>query len=181
MQARGTARAAARRAAQRLSDYGKQLREKQKMRRMYGVLERQFRNYYAEGVARAKGVDRRAPAAAAGIAARQHGLSHGLRAPRAPRRARSCATAAILVNGKRVNIPSYQLQAGDMVEVATKAKEQLRIKAALSSREQVGFPEWVEVDDKGIKGTFKAMPERDEILPRHQRKPGRRAVLEVTR
>jgi small subunit ribosomal protein S4 len=69
----------------------------------------------------------------------------------------------VLVNGKRVNIPSYQLRAGDVVEVAEKAKAQLRIKAALQAAEQRGFPEWLEVDAKALKGTFKAKPQRAEL------------------
>ena len=69
----------------------------------------------------------------------------------------------ILVNGRRVNIPSYQLRPGDVVEVAPKAKEQLRIKAAVEAAEQRGFPEWIEVDVKALKGTFKARPQRAEL------------------
>jgi small subunit ribosomal protein S4 len=71
----------------------------------------------------------------------------------------------IAVNEHIVNIPSYQLKAGDKIAVRDRAKEQLRIKSALSIASQVGFPEWVEVDDKNMQGTLKALPERDEILP----------------
>jgi small subunit ribosomal protein S4 len=71
----------------------------------------------------------------------------------------------IKVNEQIVNIPSYQLKAGDKIAVRDRAKEQLRIKSALSIAAQVGFPEWVEVDDKNMQGTLKNLPERDEILP----------------
>jgi len=70
---------------------------------------------------------------------------------------------SLLVNGKRVNIPSYQVKAGDVITVAEGAKSQLRIKSALESAEQRGFPEWLEVDVKALKGTFKAKPQRDEL------------------
>ena len=73
------------------------------------------------------------------------------------------AANGVLVNGKRVNIPAYQLSAQDVVEVSSDAKEQLRVKAALEAAEQRGFPEWLEVDSKGMKGTFKAVPERREM------------------
>jgi small subunit ribosomal protein S4 len=70
-----------------------------------------------------------------------------------------------LVNGRRVNIPSFQVRGGDVIEVAEKAKAQLRIKGAAEAAESRGFPEWVEVDAKGLKGTFKAMPQRSELPP----------------
>jgi small subunit ribosomal protein S4 len=70
---------------------------------------------------------------------------------------------AILVNGKRVNIPSYQVRPGDVIEVATKAKEQLRIKASAQAAEGRGFPEWLEVDSKALKGTFKSLPARADL------------------
>ena len=71
----------------------------------------------------------------------------------------------IKVNGHRVNIPSYQVRPGDIVEVAQRAKDQLRIKAAIEAAEQRGFPEWVDVDVKGLKGTYKAKPQRSELPP----------------
>ena len=70
----------------------------------------------------------------------------------------------ILVNERTVNIPSYQLKVGDKVEVRNRAKEQMRIRSALDIATQVGFPEWVDVDDKKMEGLLKALPERDEIL-----------------
>jgi small subunit ribosomal protein S4 len=70
---------------------------------------------------------------------------------------------SILVNGKRVNIPSYQVRPGDVVEVAEKSKNHLRLKAALAAAEQRGFPEWIDMDAKAMKGTFKAQPQRSEL------------------
>jgi small subunit ribosomal protein S4 len=69
----------------------------------------------------------------------------------------------VLVNGKRVNIPSYQVRPGDVIEISEKAKAQLRIKAAAEAADSRGFPEWIEVDAKGLKGTFKALPQRSEL------------------
>jgi small subunit ribosomal protein S4 len=147
----------------RLSDYGVQLREKQKLRRMYGVLERQFRNYYKKA-ARIKGSTgenllRMLEARLDNVVYRM-----GFASTRAEAR-QLVSHSSIAVNDKVVNIPSYQLKAGDKVSVRDRAKDQLRIKSALSIAGQVGFPEWVEVDDKNMQGTLKSLPERDEILP----------------
>jgi len=147
----------------RLSDYGLQLREKQKLRRMYGVLERQFRNYY-KTAARRKGstgellleqlecrldnVVYRMGYASTRAAARQL-VSH----------------KGIEVNGSTVNIPSYQVKAGEVISVREKAKKQARIASAMEIASQVGRPEWVEVDEKKLSGTFKSIPQRDDILP----------------
>jgi small subunit ribosomal protein S4 len=127
----------------RLSDYGKQLREKQKLRRIYGVLEQQFRKTYAEA-SRSKGVT-------------------GERLLQLLESRQIVRHNAILVNGKRVNIPSYQVKPGDVVEVAGKAKEHLRIKAAAEATSSRGLPDWLEVDEKALKGTFKALPQRAEL------------------
>ena len=148
---------------QRLSDYGVQLREKQKLRRMYGVLERQFRNYYKKA-SRLKGSTgenllRMLESRLDNVVYRM-----GFASTRAEAR-QLVGHRGIAVNGSIVNIPSYQLKAGDQIAVRERAKEQLRIKAALGIATQVGFPEWVEVDDKNMQGTLKALPERDEILP----------------
>ena len=147
----------------RLSDYGVQLREKQKLRRMYGVLERQFRNYYKKA-AKVKGSTgenllRMLESRLDNVVYRM-----GFAVTRAEAR-QLVSHSGITVNEKLVNIPSYQLKAGDKVAVRERAKAQLRIKAALDIAGQVGFPEWVEVDDKGMQGTLKNLPERDEILP----------------
>ncbi|MFK8031474.1 MAG: 30S ribosomal protein S4 [Gammaproteobacteria bacterium] len=147
----------------RTSDYGLQLREKQKLRRMYGVLEKQFRNYY-KTAARRKGstgellleqlecrldnVVYRMGYASTRAAARQL-VSH----------------KGIEVNGSLVNIPSYQVAAGEVISVREKAKKQARIQSAMDIASQVGRPEWVEVDEKALSGTFKSIPQRDDILP----------------
>jgi small subunit ribosomal protein S4 len=147
----------------RLSDYGVQLREKQKLRRMYGVLERQFRNYYKKA-SRVKGSTgenllRMLESRLDNVVYRM-----GFAATRAEAR-QLVSHRGILVNEQIVNVPSYQLKAGDKIAVRERAKKQLRIQSALNIAGQVGFPEWVEVDDKGMVGTLKALPERDEILP----------------
>ncbi len=145
----------------RISDFGRQLREKQKVRRIYGVLERQFRKGYKEA-SRQKGVT--GEALLQGLERRLDSVVYrmGFGASRSEAR-QVVRHNAILVNGKRVNIPSYQVRVGDVVEVSEKARQQLRIKAAAEAAEGRGFPEWVEVDIKALKGTFKAMPQRSEL------------------
>jgi small subunit ribosomal protein S4 len=147
----------------RLSDYGVQLREKQKLRRMYGVLERQFRNYYKKA-SRVKGSTgenllRMLESRLDNVVYRM-----GFATTRAEAR-QLVSHRGIAVNEKIVNVPSFQLKAGDKVAVRERAKSQTRIKAALDIAGQVGFPDWVEVDDKNMEGVLKALPERDEILP----------------
>src|SRR6056297_1850230 len=145
----------------RLSDYGVQLREKQKVRRMYGVLEKQFRNYYKEA-ARLKG--------ATGenllqlLESRLDNVVYrmGFGSTRSESR-QLVAHKAILVNGKTVNIASYQVKAGDVVSVREKAKNQLRIKNALALASQRGEPEWIEVNSEKLEAVFKAAPERQEL------------------
>lgn len=147
----------------RVSDYGGQLREKQKIRRIYGVLEHQFRlTYFAAD--RRKGVT--GENLLQMLESRLDTVSYrmGFGASRTESR-QSVRHNAILVNGRRVNIPSYQVKPGDVVEVAAKAKNQLRIKAAAEAAASRGFPEWVEVDAKALKGTYKAMPLRAELPP----------------
>ena len=147
----------------RLSDYGIQLREKQKLRRMYGVLERQFRNYYKRA-ARGKGSTgenllRMLESRLDNVVYRM-----GFASTRAEAR-QLVSHKGIVVNEKIVNIPSFQVKAGDKVAVRQRAKEQTRIKAALDIATQVGVPDWVEVDDKNMEGVLKSLPEREEILP----------------
>jgi len=147
----------------RVSDYGGQLREKQKIRRIYGVLEHQFRlTYFAAD--RRKGVT--GENLLQMLESRLDTVTYrmGFGASRTESR-QAVRHNAILVNGKRVNIPSYQVKPGDVVEVAEKAKAQLRIKAAAEAAASRGFPEWVEVDAKALKGTYKAMPQRSELPP----------------
>ena len=147
----------------RLSDYGVQLREKQKLRRMYGVLERQFRNYYIKASGR--------PGATGStllqmLEARLDNVVYrmGFAATRSEAR-QLVSHKAINVNGEVVNIASYQCKAGDVVAVREKAQKQLRIQTALQIKAQVGFPDWVEVDEKKFTGTFKQLPDREDILP----------------
>src|SRR5262245_40105617 len=145
----------------RRSDYATQLREKQKVRRLYGVLERQFRKIYAEADRR-KGVTGNNLLAL--LESRLETVVHrmGFGASRSEAR-QIVRHNGILVNGKRVNIPSYVVRPGDTVEVAQCAKSQLRIKAAAEAAESRGIPEWLEVDVKGLKGKFKALPQRSEL------------------
>ncbi len=145
----------------RLSDYGLQLREKQKVRRIYGVLERQFRGYYTEA-ARLKG--------ATGenllqlLESRLDNVVYrmGFGATRAEAR-QVVSHKSIMVNGQTVNIASYQVNAGDVVTVREKAKAQLRIKNALELASQRTVIEWIDVDSTKMEGTFKAVPGRSEL------------------
>jgi small subunit ribosomal protein S4 len=145
----------------RLSDYGLQLREKQKVRRIYGVLEKQFRNYYKEA-ARLKGntgenllqlLEQRLD----NVVYRM-----GFASTRAEAR-QLVSHKAILVNGRVVNIPSYTITAEDVVVVREKSKKQARIVAALELAEQREKPTWIEVDGKKMEGTFKRLPERSDL------------------
>ncbi len=146
---------------QRVSDYGGQLREKQKLRRTYGILERQFRLTY-QRAEQERGITGESLLQI--LESRLDNVAYrmGFGASRSEAR-QVVRHNSIMVNGKRVNIPSYQVRPGDVVEVADKSKEQLRIKAALQAAEQRGFPEWVAVDAKAMKGTFKAKPQRSEL------------------
>jgi small subunit ribosomal protein S4 len=145
----------------RLSDYGVQLREKQKVRRLYGVLEKQFRNYY-KMAARRKG--------ATGenllqlLESRLDNVVYrmGFGSTRAEAR-QLVSHKGILVNGKSVNIPSYQVKAGDVVSVREKSQKQLRVQSALALAGQRGQPEWIEVDPNKMSGTFKNAPDRIDL------------------
>jgi small subunit ribosomal protein S4 len=145
----------------RLSDYGKQLREKQKVRHIYGLLERQFRKTYAEA-ARSKGVtgERLLQLLESRLDTVVYRMGFGASRTEARQIVRH---NGILVNGRRVNMPSFILRPGDVIEVAAKAKQQLRIKGAAEAAEGRGFPEWLEVDAKALKGKFKARPQRTEL------------------
>lgn len=145
----------------RLSDYGKQLREKQKLRRTYGVLERQFRSTYALA-SRSKGVtgERLLQLLESRLDSVVYRMGFGASRSEARQVVRH---NGILVNDKRVNIPSYQVKAGDQIEVAAKAKAQLRIKAAAEAAESRHIPEWLEVDAKALKGRYKALPARADL------------------
>jgi len=145
----------------RPSDYGAQLREKQKLRRIYGVLERQFSSYY-------KSADRQHGSTGENLLKLLEGrldnvvYRMGFGASRTQAR-QLVRHNGVLVNSKRVNIPSYQVRPNDVIEIASGAKEQLRVKAALEAAEQRGFPDWIEVDTKAMKGVFKTIPERSEL------------------
>lgn len=145
----------------RLSDYGVHLREKQKIRRLYGVLEGQFRRVYKEADRR-KGVtgDNLLQLLESRLDCVTHRMGFGGSRAEARQLVRH---NGVLVNGRRVNIPSYRVRPGDVVELAEKAKGQLRVKAAIAAAESRGFPEWLSVDVKAGKGTFKSVPERSEL------------------
>ena len=147
----------------RLSEYGSQLREKQKLRRMYGVLERQFGNYYTEAARRQGSTGENLLKL---LECRLDNVVYrmGFASTRAEAR-QLVSHKAIVVNEQVVTIASYQVKAGDVVQIREKAKKQLRIAGALSVAQQVGLPEWVEVNDKEFRGVFKQVPARDEILP----------------
>lgn len=145
----------------RLSGYGVQLREKQKVRRIYGLLERQFRKNYKEA-SRSKAVTGEALLQI--LESRLDSVVHRMGFGASRTEARQIVRHnGILVNGKRVNIPSFQCSPGDVVEVAQPAKDQLRIKGAAEAMESRGFAEWLEVDSKALKGIFKARPQRSEL------------------
>lgn len=145
----------------RLSGYGQQLREKQKIRRTYGVLEGQFRRAFAEAE-RKKG--QTGENLLQLLESRLDTVAYrmGFGASRAESR-QVVRHNGVLVNGKRVNIPSYSVRPGDVVELTEAARGHLRTKAALEAAESRGFPEWVSVDVKSAKGTFKALPQRAEL------------------
>ena len=147
----------------RLSEYGLQLREKQKLRRMYGVLERQFGNYYTEAARRAGSTGENLLKL---LECRLDNVVYrmGFASTRAEAR-QLVSHKAIVVNEQVVTIASYQVKAGDIVQIREKAKKQLRIAGALTVAQQVGLPDWVEVNDKEFRGVFKQVPARDEILP----------------
>jgi len=145
----------------RVTVYGTQLREKQKLRRMYGLQEKQFRRYYVDA-ARKKGSTGETLLQL--LESRLDNVVYrmGFGVTRAEAR-QLVSHNAIKVNGKKVNIPSFQISAGDTIEVREKSKVQLRIKASLEIAEQIGFQPWVDVDTKAAKGTFKAAPDRGEL------------------
>lgn len=146
---------------QRLSGYGTQLREKQKVRRIYGVLEKQFRKTFAEA-------DRRKGQTGENLLQLLEGrldavaYRMGFGGSRAESR-QVVRHNGVLVNGRRVNIPSYTLRPGDVVQLTDVARAHLRTKAALEAAESRGYPEWIEVDVKAGKGVFKSYPQRAEL------------------
>lgn len=145
----------------RLSDYAVQLREKQKVKRMYGVLEKQFRRYFEEA-------DRRRGNTGANLLflleSRLDNVVYrmGFGSTRAEAR-QLVSHKAITVNGQSVNIPSYLVKAGDVIAVREKSKKQTRVVEALQLAAQVGMPAWVEVNADKAEGVFKKTPDRDEF------------------
>ena len=147
----------------RMSDYALQLREKQKLRRMYGVLEKQFRNYY-EKAAQKKGATGENLLKALECRLDNVVYRMGFGATRAESR-QLVSHKAVMVNGHCVNIPSYQIRPSDVVAIRERAKKQARIQDSLAVAEQYGFPDWVDVDASKMEGVFKAVPEREELPP----------------
>ncbi len=145
----------------RLSDYGVQLREKQKLRRTYGVLEKQFRNYYKEA-SRLKGSTGENLLKL--LEGRLDNVVYrmGFGSTRAEAR-QLVSHRAILVNGHPVNIPSYQVSPADVISLREKARQQVRIKDAMTLAEQAGLPSWLEVDSSKFEGVFKAFPDRSDL------------------
>jgi len=145
----------------RTSDYGLQLREKQKVKRMYGVLERQFRRYFEEA-------DRRKGNTGANLLSllesRLDNVVYrmGFGSTRAEAR-QIVSHKAIVVNGNSVNIPSYMVKAGDVVAIREKSKKQNRVVEALQLAQQVGMPSWVDVNADKAEGIFKSVPDRDQF------------------
>ncbi|MCF0252923.1 MAG: 30S ribosomal protein S4 [Duodenibacillus sp.] len=146
---------------QRLSDYGTQLREKQKVKRTYGVLERQFRRYYKEAARRTGNTGEILLSL---LESRLDNVVYrmGYGCTRAEAR-QLVSHCAILVNGKKCNIPSYGVKPGDVISVREGAQKQARIIESLELAGQNGFPSWVSVDAKKMEGTFKNVPAREEI------------------
>jgi small subunit ribosomal protein S4 len=145
----------------RLSDYATQLREKQKMRRVYGILEKQFRLYY-------KMADNKKGSTGENLLqlleSRLDNVAYRMGFGVSRSEARQLVRHnAITVNGAKVNIPSYQVKANDVIAVREAGKNQLRIKAALELAAQHGFSDWVDVDVTKMQGTYKHVPERSEL------------------
>ena len=149
------------RSGMRMSDYGNQLREKQKLRRTYGILERQFRRYFVEA---ARGKGSTGTNLLQLLESRLDNVVYRMGLGSTRSEARQLVThGSITVNGKVLNVPSALVKAADVVGVTEKAKGQLRIQDALQLAEKVGFPSWVEVDVKKMAGTFKGAPDRSEF------------------
>ncbi len=145
----------------RLSDYAMQLREKQKLRRIYGVLEKQFRRYYKEA-ARLKGSTGENLLQL--LECRLDNVVYRMGFGCTRNEARQLVShRSIMVNDRIVNIPSFQVKPSDKVSIREKSKKQLRIQDSLNVAEQYGLPEWVEVNSKNMEGVFKAVPERSEL------------------
>ncbi len=147
--------------SKRLSDYALQLREKQKLRRIYGVLEKQFRRYYKEANRRKGSTGENLLQL---LECRLDNVVYRMGLGSTRNEARQLVShKAILVNDESVNIASYQVKPLDKITIREKSKKQLRVKDALSVAEQFGFPDWVDVDIKKMEGIFKSIPERSDL------------------
>ena len=145
----------------RTSDYGLQLREKQKVKRMYGILEKQFRRYFEEADSRKGNTGANLLSL---LESRLDNVAYrmGFGSTRAEAR-QLVSHKALTVNGKPVNIPSYMVKAGDVIAVRDKSKKQNRVVEALQLAQQVGMPSWVEVNIEKAEGVFKSAPDRDQF------------------
>ncbi len=145
----------------RISDYGVQLREKQKVRRIYGVMEKQFRNYYKKAAAKKGATGENLLQM---LESRLDNVVYrmGFGSTRAEAR-QLVSHKGILVNGQTVNVPSYQVGEEDQIEVREKAKKQVRIQNAVALAEQYGFADWIDVDVNALKGVFKRVPDREDL------------------
>ena len=147
--------------AKRLSDYAVQLREKQKLRRIYGVLEKQFRGYYQEANRRRGSTGENLLKL---LECRLDNVVYRMGFGSTRNEARQLVShKSITVNGQTVNIPSYQVKPTDVIAIRERSRKQLRIQDALNVAEQYGFPEWVEVNSKKMEGIFKSVPERSDL------------------
>ncbi len=147
----------------RLSDYGLQLREKQKVRRMYGVLEKQFRNYYKRA-SKEKGSTGENLLTL--LESRLDNVVYRMGFGSTRSESRQLVThKSIQINGHIVNIPSYQVSPADKIEITKKAQKQMRIKDSLNVAKQIGFPDWVHVDAEKMEGVFTNKPEREDLPP----------------
>ena len=145
----------------RLSDYGLQLREKQKVKRMYGILEKQFRNYYKKA---AKSKGNTGENLLSYLEKRLDNVVYRMNFASTRAEARQMVThKAFEVNGKTVNIPSYQVEQDDVISVREKAKKQIRIKAARELGDKKELSGWVEVDKDKFTGVFKSVPDRSDL------------------
>lgn len=150
----------------KVSDYGIRLREKQKVKRIYGVLERQFRRYFQKA-AKQKGVT--GAALLISLERRLDNVVHRLGFASSIKEARQLVRHRhILVNGKLVDIPSYQVSKGDVLEVKAKSRENVRIKESLTAAQRRGIPPWLSLDAANFKGTVVELPKREDISPQIQ-------------
>ena len=149
--------------AKRLSDYALQLREKQKLRRMYGILEKQFRLYYQKANRRRGSTGENLLQL---LECRLDNVVYRMGFGSTRNEARQLVShKAVMVNDRTVSIPSYQVKPEDKISIRERSKKQLRIQDALNVAEQYGWPDWVDVNSKAMSGVFKSVPQREELPP----------------